>query len=208
MTILISHAHGRILQSKFGEHRAYQLHFLWVFALFFLIPLTTILIYGKAPADFGLKIGEWRNGLLWVAGALPIAFITGLFSSKSPAMKKQYPFSKPALDNPKKFALYEGMYLVFYYTGWEFLFRGVLLFTLAQIDPVLAILVQIIPSVLLHITHPADENWGAVVAGLVFGFIAYTTGSILYTLIIHASFGIFLDLWIFIRKRRGVRNGA
>ncbi len=202
MVVFLYHFHGRVQSERLDDFQAYRKHFVAVFLLFLVAPLATLVAYGKNPMDFGLKIGDWRKGLIWVGGGLAVFFVTALLSSSSEEMRKQYPFSKSAMDNPKRFVVYELLYLFFYYTGWEFLFRGFLLFALVRFNPVLGILVQIIPSVLLHINHPESETWGAVVAGLIFGFIAYSTGSILYTWILHASMGIMLDTAIYLKQSK------
>jgi membrane protease YdiL (CAAX protease family) len=205
MVLFIYHFHGRVQSERLDDFQAYRKHFIAVFALFFVLPLATLILYSRNPMDFGLKLGDWRKGLIWTGGGLVVFFFVALLSSQSESMRRQYPFSKSAMDNPKRFAAFELFYLFFYYTGWEFLFRGFLLFSLAAIDPMLGILVQIVPSVLLHINHPESETWASIVAGLVFGFVAYSTGSILWTWIMHASMGIMLDTAIYIRKRNNRR---
>lgn len=201
MTLFLYHFHGRVQSERLDDFQAYRKHFIAVFVLFLIVPVATLVLYGRNPIDFGLKLGDWKRGLLWTVGGMAVFFVVALFSSQSESMRIQYPFSKSAMDNPKRFAAYELFYLFFYYTGWEFLFRGFLLFALAAIDPMLGILVQIIPSVLLHINHPESETWASIVAGLVFGFVAYSTGSILWTWLMHASMGIMLDTAIYVRKR-------
>ncbi|OHD61145.1 MAG: hypothetical protein A2014_06760 [Spirochaetes bacterium GWF1_49_6] len=201
MTVFLYYGHGRVLTKYFDDNKAYRLHFLAAFVLFFIVPLVTLFIYGKNPMDFGLKLGDWQNGLLWAAGGWVVAVIVAITNSPIPEMRKQYPFSKKAMDSPRSFFTFELTYLFLYYTGWEFLFRGFMLFTLAEIDPMLGILVPVIPSVLLHIGHPASETWSAVIAGVVFGYVAWSTGSILYPWLIHAAFGISMDIAIYLRAK-------
>ena len=62
-----------------------------------------------------------------------------------------------------------------------------------------AILIQTIPSAIVHIGKPVGESFGAILAGLVFGYLAVRTRSILYPLILHAVVGIGMDLFITIR---------
>lgn len=202
MVLFIYHFHGRVLSKKMDEGKAYRIHFLAVFILFLIIPLATILIYGQNPMDFGIKIGDWRSGLLWTAGGIALAVIVGWSSSRMPDMREQYPFSKTVLNSREDFLTHILLYFTLYYTGWEFLFRGFLLFALVPISPMLAILAQIIPSTLLHINHPESENWAAILGGILFGYIAYSTGSIIYGLLIHAAMGISLDTFIYLRKQR------
>lgn len=205
-TFFVYRLHGRELSKKHDEHRAYWIHFISVFILFFAIPLIILFIYGNDPRDYGLCIGNWKSGLLWVVGGWAVALVVGIFGSRMEDMKAQYPFSKQALENGGKLFRYETGYLFLYYTGWEFLFRGFLLFSLAKIDPLLGITVQLLPSVLLHINHPEGESWSAVFGGLLLGFAAYSTGSILYTWLIHAAMGIFLDTFIYLRKKGVIGN--
>jgi membrane protease YdiL (CAAX protease family) len=92
-------------------------------------------------------------------------------------------------------------YLV-YYLGWEFLFRGFMLFGLeGRCGAVLAILVQMIPSAIVHIGKPASESFAAIAAGLVFGYVAFRTRSILYPLLLHAIVGIGTDVFVTLHLR-------
>lgn len=211
ITVFLCLGHGKsILSGKsiiaklfkgIDDKAAYKIHFVSVFVLFFLVPVITILLYKKNPMDFGLQLGDWRKGLLWVGAMVPLVFLAGLVSSRQSDMQKQYPFSKKSMENRKSFVIQETIYFFFYYSGWEFLFRGVILFALVPISPVLAVVVQVIPSALLHIGHPESEMWSSVFMGLVFGYIALSTGSILYPFLIHAAMGISLDIWIYNRTR-------
>lgn len=201
-TFFVYRLHGRELSKKRNEHQSYWIHFISVFVLFFIIPMIILFIYGENPMDYGIKLGNIKSGLIWVAGGIVVAIFVGLISSRMEDMRKQYPFSKKVLTDGKLLFKYEIGYFALYYTGWEFLFRGFLLFSLAKIDPVLGITVQLLPSVLLHINHPESESWSAVFGGLVLGFVAYSTGSILYTWLIHAAMGISLDTFIYIRNKK------
>lgn len=110
-------------------------------------------------------------------------------------------------------------YFFLYYVPWEFLFRGFLLFPFALeaerafasagagtpaegaaaatggAAPLIAALVlfQTIPSAMLHVGHPISELAGAVVAGIIFGILAWKTRSILPGLILHAAIGFGTD---------------
>jgi hypothetical protein len=117
-------------------------------------------------------------------------------------------------------------YFFLYYVPWEFFFRGFLLFPFAlaaesafvpakangpahdESPPVsdryatvvaAAVLFQTIPSTLLHFGHPLSELASAVVAGIVFGLLAWKTRSILPGLVLHASIGLGTDLFIVLK---------
>ena len=121
---------------------------------------------------------------------------------------EQYPFSKKACQNPRKLFFYELSYLIFYYTSWEFTFRGVFLFSLIEMmgdNPsgvMAAILIQSIVATVFHLGHPHIEIIGALIGSFIFGVIAYATGSILYTVFLHASIGILNDVFIYCRYHK------
>ena len=84
-----------------------------------------------------------------------------------------------------------------FYMGWEFYFRGFLLFGLRDsLGAVNAVLVQTLASALLHIGSPAAESFGAVLAGLLWGVLALQTRSLLSGLGQHFLLGIALDAFI------------
>jgi hypothetical protein len=62
-----------------------------------------------------------------------------------------------------------------------------------------AVLLQTIPSTLLHFGHPLTELASAVAAGLIFGILAWRTRSIVPGLLLHASIGLGTDLFIVLK---------
>jgi hypothetical protein len=135
--------------------------------------------------------------------AIPVALLAGSIGSRDPEMRAFYPFSKKACADVRMFVAYEARYFLLYYTGWEFVFRGILFFPLVEtagLVPALAF--QTIASTLFHIGHPETEIFAALGAGFVFGLIAWWTGSILYPILIHAAVGISTDTFIFRSLRK------
>ena len=111
-------------------------------------------------------------------------------------MQAEYPLAGPAMGRPLLFLGVEAFYLL-YYLGWEFYFRGFMLFSLERrYDALLAVLVQTIPSAIVHIGKPAAESFAAILAGLAFGYLSWRTRSILYPLVLHAVVGIATDCFV------------
>jgi membrane protease YdiL (CAAX protease family) len=199
--------HHRTLRTKVGDFRGSILYFAAFFAVFMAVPLLIILVCAPRLGDFlwfvGLTAGHAGTGLLLTAVAVPVALAIGLIGSHDPAMREQYPFSKQACSNARRFVLYEIAYLFLYYIPWEFLFRGILFFPLVPLVGLIpALAVQTIASTLYHFTHPASEIVSAVAGGFIFGLVAYFTGSIFYTAAIHAMVGLASDTFICLRRRR------
>ncbi len=174
--------------------RCYQ--FLLVFVLFFLVP---VLVWrfgvGQRLADAGLCLGDWRFG--WKSSAVAAAVVLPLvfLSAGQADFQAEYPLSRVAAQEVGRFAFYEAI-LLFYYVGWEFLFRGFLLFGVRRsAGDFWAVVVQTFPSVLLHIGKPAGELWGSVVAGFLFGAWALRTRSVLWVLVFHYYLGVVNDVF-------------
>jgi membrane protease YdiL (CAAX protease family) len=114
-----------------------------------------------------------------------------------PQVRAEYPLSKLVQDKASLFLLYEFSYILLYYVGWEFFFRGYMLFGLREkFGDTYAILLQVIPSSLLHFNKPEPEFLGSIILGLVLGYLALRTRSILYPIIIHAYIGVSTDLLV------------
>jgi len=190
-----------------GDLPAVRSYFLAVFAFGLAVPLTAVFGLAADPlAVFravGLGAGNVRPGLILAAAGIPAALAAGAIGSGDPRLRDFYPFAKGALASRRTFIGYELGYFLFYYTAWEFIFRGVLFFPVAAAAGLLpALAVSTIASTLFHIGHPETEIIAALGAGFVFGLIAWAAGSFLYVIPIHAAVGIATDAFIYRRAAR------
>jgi membrane protease YdiL (CAAX protease family) len=209
--------YSNLLKKQTDDFKAFIRYFVSFFVLLFAIPFVFILFFFPQPwealASMGLQFGKSKLGLLIILIGIPVTAALAYISAKDPAIKKQYPFSKKACESPKKFALYEISYLIFYYSAWEFTFRGVLLFTLIEwmgedaSGIIMAILIQTMIATVYHLGHPYMEIIGALFGSILFGIIAYATQSILYTIFLHALIGILNDTLIYFRHHRNRQKG-
>jgi membrane protease YdiL (CAAX protease family) len=177
----------------------YAVLYAWlsVFVLFFLVPaLIAGLVLKVRLRDLGLRVGDWRKGLVLLGLLFPIAALTLVPTARMADFRAEYPLYHAAGQSLRVFVVYELCYAV-YYLGWEFFFRGFLLFGLAgTFGAVNAVLIQTIPSTLAHIGKPTPEIFAAILAGVVFGAIALRTRSILYVIVLHWLIGVTLDVLI------------
>lgn len=187
---------GRWDQDFYGTIYEY----LTAFLLMFVVPFLVVkLVFKQDLCEFGFQLGDARYGLRVLVIALPILLLSAYAGSLDPAIQAEYPLAKSAIGHVPLFLLAELFYLIFY-LGWEFLFRGFMLFGLEERHgAVLAILVQMIPSAIVHIGKPASESFAAIAAGLVFGYVAFRTRSILYPLLLHAIVGVGTDVFVALR---------
>jgi membrane protease YdiL (CAAX protease family) len=171
--------------------------YLAAFLLMFGVPaLLSRLLLKRSVGENGLQLGDVHQGLRMVGVGLPFALLIAYLAAKDPSIRAEYPLAKGAMSQLGLLLLVEACYLL-YYLGWEFLFRGFMLSGLQRhYGPLVAILIQTIPSTLVHIGKPYSENWAALIAGIILGYIAVRTRSIFYPMLLHAVVGIGTDVFI------------
>jgi membrane protease YdiL (CAAX protease family) len=145
--------------------------------LYFLVPmLIVLLLFRQKPSEYGFSFGDWKAGLvITILGVALIAPILWLVGRGDPAMQDYY---KPFTGSLPWNTLLDLF-------GWEFLFRGWLLFGYARKFGPEAIWLQAVPFALAHIGKPEVETLSTIFGGFVFGWIAWRTRSFLYPLLIH-----------------------
>ncbi|MDQ1353233.1 MAG: hypothetical protein QG657_3539 [Acidobacteriota bacterium] len=169
------------------------------FALMFLIPVLFIKFRLKTPLrDFGVSLGDKKFGLALILIAIPFIVAPLIYiGSRFPDLRAEYPLARILLQRHDLVIWYELAYVIFYYTTWEFFFRGFLLFGLREkYGDMAAIMIQTISSCLIHLGKPESEILGSIVVGILFGVIALRTRSIWYVFAIHAGIGVLTDLFI------------
>lgn len=210
---MVSFFHYRnILRKHKDDYQAFLLYFLYFFGFLFVAPFLFIVFFFDNPSSslksLGLQFGNYRLGLLLLLVGIPLTVLIVFISSQDSELKALYPFSKNACRNLRKFVLYELSYLVFYYSAWEFTFRGVFLFGTLEFagngsrGVIFAILLQSILATVFHLGHPNLEVVGALAGSIIYGVIAYQTRSIFYPLFLHALLGILNDSF-FYRYHKG-----
>lgn len=151
------------------------------FIYYFIIPMAVILLlFREKPAAFGLRIGNWRTGLLFtVAGCVGMAFILW-FLVRTQSMESYYKARAP------EGTLYLLWITAVEYWAWEFMWRGFLLFGLASfLGAGPAILLQAVPFAFMHLGKPEFEALTTIFGGAAFGYVAWKSRSFLYPFFIH-----------------------
>lgn len=145
--------------------------------LYFLIPLFFILVvFRERPRDFGFTLGDWRAGLVITLASLVVMTPVIWFLGRGDASMQSY-YSGLAGNLP---------WTVLELFGWEFFFRGWILFTYARRFGPEAMWLQAVPFALAHIGKPEVETLSTIFGGFAFGWIAWRTKSFLYPFLIHA----------------------
>ncbi len=163
-------------------HSYREIENFWIssFIYFGIFPVLTILIFlRKNPLDFGLRLGNYKLWLpyvlIFLAIAIPILYFTSDMSSVQGYYRSHRNFDL------LKYALQMGVYML----GWEFLFRGFMLFGLKEKFKEGSIIIQMIPFVLLHFGKPEIETISTIFTGLLWGYICYRGKSFWPAYIMH-----------------------
>jgi uncharacterized protein len=144
-------------------------------------------------SDFGFTLGDKKFGLitslLFFIVMLPIVWIV----SSSESFAITYPLGGSELKtNLVLFLLYELCVLV-YMLGWEFLWRGYMLFGLKVKLGYYAIFIQMIPFFILHRGKPEIELFASIIAGIILGIQALRSNSFFYCWLLHSCVMISID---------------
>jgi membrane protease YdiL (CAAX protease family) len=147
--------------------------------LFTLVPLLVVAFaFRERPSRYGLRLGEWRLGAgLALAGSAVMTPIVLWFAAQ-PDARTYYAPSATALPD---LVLTNGLDLF----SAEFLFRGFLLFALVRAIGPIGVLVATLPFVFSHITKPELELISTLGGGMLYGWLAWRTGSILWGALAH-----------------------
>lgn len=170
----------------------------------FVIPAALLLFaFRRTPRQAGLGAGDVRFALAVAAVYLPLVVAGTWFLSASEAFQAQYPHYQPAASDWGIFAIYEALFL-FYWVGWEYLWRGFMLFGTRHTFGVYAVFIQAVPFALLHLQKPLPETLLSLVGGIALGALVWRCGAFWIAVPIHAAQMMILDLWCTMRIRSGV----
>ncbi|MGQ9701693.1 MAG: CPBP family intramembrane glutamic endopeptidase [bacterium] len=162
--------------------------------IYFVSPLFVMVLFKNRPADYGLRLGNFKIWLKDLIIALLIMLPILIIAFKFTNFKTVYPLSVNARKGISNFIVYQIAQLV-YMSGWEFFYRGFMLFGLSKkIDTRLAILIQTIPFALMHYRKPPLEAYGSIFAGIFLGIIAIRGCSFLPCAILHFLVALIADM--------------
>jgi len=171
----------------------------------FVIPVAALLLMGKKPSSIGLGLGDWKLASTIMLLYLPLVVVGTWILTASPEFQQSYPHLRSAAFSWKIFLIYHCLYLM-YWTGWEYIWRGFILFGTAPKLGVYAIFAQALPFAALHFMKPFPEAVLSIVGGIALGFLVWRCRSFWIAVPIHACQVLILDFISSMRIRTGI-NG-
>ena len=145
--------------------------------LYVVIPLAiTVVIFREDPKSFGFTFGDWKTGLLLTfLGLVLMAPIIWYLGKNNQGMSTYYAYAGEGLIWKKALEIF----------GWEYIFRGWILFGYAKKYGSDALWIQAVPFAVAHLGKPDIETLSTIFGGFAFGWVAWRTGSFFYSFLIH-----------------------
>ena len=172
----------------------------------FVVPVLVLVVgFGRRPSEIGLGTGDGKLALLLAGLYLPLVVVGTWVLSDGAAFQAQYPHYDPAVRDWGAFLIYEALFL-FYWVGWEYLWRGFVLFGTAPVFGRYAIFVQMVPFALLHADKPPAEAFLSILGGVALGALVWRCRAFWIAVPIHAAQMMTLDFWCSLRVRTGAEG--
>jgi membrane protease YdiL (CAAX protease family) len=152
--------------------------------LYLVIPLAIIIfVFRENPKEYGFGPGDWKAGLIITAlGILIMAPVIYYLGSGDESMRAYY---QPYLNGLPWTTFLDLI-------GWEFLFRGWILFGYLRKFGPESLWLQAVPFAIMHNGKPEVETLSTIFGGFAFGWVAWRTKSFLYPFLIHWFIATFI----------------
>ena len=184
--------------THFSRYHSVLFHYFLVFTFFFLVPAILLTYrYHEALSQYGLNFKEKIKGIKFILIVMPLLFVLIFFAAKQPEIINEYPLAKVKVGS---MLLIMELFYLLYYVGWEFLFRGMILFGLKKYNLIFLLVLSTIPSTLLHYSKPTGEIVLAIVAGFILGYYVYKYKTLWFAILIHWLVGLMTDLIVILRN--------
>ncbi|MBA2662594.1 MAG: CPBP family intramembrane metalloprotease [Bradymonadaceae bacterium] len=185
-----------LLNLENSEYRGLLRYGYWAIASLVIrvaIPLAMIVWwFRESPRDYGFRLWEPGHGLIYAlmyVVMLPVLIGASFFTS----FQNKYPFYELAGDSVVQFVLFQSAYGI-QFLSLEAFFRGFLIFALFKRFGYYSVVIMTIPYCMIHFAKPMPETLGAIVAGLLLGYLAIKSKSFLPGALLHFGVGFTMDL--------------
>lgn len=156
-----------------------------------LVPLAVCMAFipEMGLADYGLTVIAETSlySLAWTVGLCALVVPLASFSARKPKNLVNYPQNRATSWNRRIYML-NLLGWAIYLFGYEFLFRGILLFPLAEtvgVWPAIAVNIALYSAT--HIPKGLDETLGAIPLGLVLCWLTLASGTIWIAFLVHVA---------------------
>jgi membrane protease YdiL (CAAX protease family) len=163
--------------------------------VYVVVPVAIIrLVFRESLIEYGVKVrGVLRFGPLYAAMILVMTPLV-LWASQGERFRETYPFYRLATGEPlwPRFVAWEVLYAL-QFVALEFFFRGYVLHGVRHRFGAYSIFVMMVPYCMIHFAKPLPETCGAIIAGIVLGFMSLATRSIWMGALLHIAVALTMD---------------
>ncbi|MEN8203432.1 MAG: CPBP family intramembrane glutamic endopeptidase, partial [Bacteroidota bacterium] len=169
---------------------------LWGFIFMGLLPFILIALWpGQKLVDYGLGFSFQSQLPWWILAVIAFIIIAGAFAAAKPGNLAVYPQIRSKQWSPGMLALSSFTWVVFL-LGYEFLFRGFLLFaSVAVMDVWAAIALNCALYAFAHLYKGPGETFGTIPLGILLCYFTLLTGNIWTALVIHSTMALSNEWW-------------
>ena len=181
--------------NKYGEERGHTKmvlfnRYLGAMTIGIIPAIALVLITGKSFADYGFKFQNHLTSLYWILGIACIVVPMNFFNSKKEKNLAFYPNIRQK-EWSKALAAENAFSWMAYLFGYEFMFRGLLLFaTVPMMGEWPAIVLNAALYALVHVPKNLPETIGAVPLGILLCLVTLTTGTIWVAFFVHITLAL------------------
>lgn len=161
------------------------------FLLFGVIPFIILLATSKDHLqEYGLNFKNLPATFRWLCIFMPVVVVFDFFMARSEKNLSAYPQIRETEWNYATL-LKSTLSWILYLAGYEFMFRGFLLFSCSHyFGSSMSIAINTLIYSLAHINKGISEILGAIPLGIILCIITLNTGSILFAFIIHVTLAL------------------
>lgn len=169
---------------------------LWGLIFLGLVPIMFIALWPRARLfNYGLNFSFISPLPWWIIAVIVFIIIVGFFTASKPGNLAVYPQIRSKQWTPGMLTLSGITWLVFL-LGYEFLFRGFLLFaSVAVMDEWAAIALNCALYAFAHLYKGPGETFGSIPVGILLCYLTLLTGNIWTALILHSVMALSNEWW-------------
>lgn len=192
-------AHSKKLHARFiktGDKESSKVKWVfygkfWGFITMAVFPFFIfIILFSRPLPDYGLTSTALFRYWPWLMLTLILPVIINYFLARKPETLQQYPQMRISDWTRRRFAI-NVIGWVLYLFAYEYLFRGILLFSLYEVFGFwIAVAVNISLYSLAHFPKGSSETLGAIPFGLILCLVTLLTGTILFAVFLHISLAL------------------
>jgi hypothetical protein len=154
-------------------------------------------------ADFGYRRPEFRLWWVYLGLTLAVVAVVWFYASLQPAFQSKYPMARRLLEGGSEvplwqFLAYQAAYGLIFVSGESF-WRGYIAFGLERDIRWYGLVFMIIPYTMAHYGKPLSETMGAMLTGLVLGYLALRERSFWLGVAAHWGVAIAMDVSALVR---------